>query len=153
MGTKKKSPDELQKFSGEQANETFNELITTGNSKAGLSYEEAFEVMEKCPDEVLTSVGGAEYFSFDAKDKGKTFGFICERTDGTATIQDKTFDVVHIRGKAGDLFINGDKLLVKACKELKQLPVYIRVTYVDDVRNATGVYKKLDVKTFPVKEA
>ena len=146
MGSKKNLAD----VSATEANDTFNDLIVKGESQ--LSFTEAFEIMEKVPEQALNQIGGAEYMTFKTEDIGKTFGFICEKTDGVINIEGKDVPVAHLRTKTGELFVNGDKLLVRACKDLTTLPCYIRVHYEGNEKSAVGTYKKLTVKTLaPVK--
>ncbi len=84
-----------------------------------------------------------EYFAF--KEKGayyfKLTGLSTMEKDG------KTIEVVELENKAGDLLLNGDKVLVTSCKKLNP-PVFIKVVYLEDRTTAQGTYKNLEVHAF-----
>lgn len=130
-------------ITGEAAQQAFNDLAVSGES--AVSFEQAFDMLENCNPEQLQELT-QEYFSFDKP--GQIISFVVEGFD-TATIQAKPVEVVKLRSKDHAAFINGDKVLVSSCKRLKLLPAWIRVEYKGDIKNATGTYKNLIVKTFP----
>lgn len=130
----------------QDAAETFNQLAVQGN--AALTYDQAFEMMENADDKDLQALT-SDYFAFDKP--GQVVSFVVLGFD-TATLQGKQVEVVKLADKEGKQSINGDKVLVSSCKRLSILPAYIRVTYVKDIKNATGTYKDLLVKTFPMPQ-
>lgn len=127
-----------KKLSGSDVN---NSLVL-GAEPSGVSLDQAFDIMmsDKANLESLSS----EYFKFDKKGE---YGFIVEGFD-TVTIQEKPVEIVKLRDREGKQLINGDKVLVSACKRLKQLPAFVKVTYKADIKNATGTYKDLEIQTF-----
>lgn len=133
-----------EKVSLEQAQNAFNQLATTGN--APVSFSEAFDLLDGAPEAALQELA-ASYYTFEKV--GETVGFVVEgftmmEKDG------KQIEVAQLRNRDGESFINGDKVLVSACKRLGQLPMFIRVTYRKDIKSDKGTYKDLSVKTFPV---
>lgn len=133
-----------KKATAADAAETFNALATTGD--APLTYDQAFEMLDKADDRELQSLS-SDYFTFD--EVGQKVSFIATGFD-TATIQGKDVEVVKLSDKDGKSYINGDKVLVSACKRLSILPAYVRIEYVKDIKNKVGTYKDLAVKTFPI---
>lgn len=125
------------------AQETFNDLMVKGD--APLKFDEAFEMLDNAPDAVLVSVS-QDYFTFEKKDT--PVSFVVEKI-GTTTMQGKEVEVVYLRTKDGQSYVNGDKVLVSSCKRLNQLPAWIKVTYTGDTKTSVGSYKNLTVKTFP----
>lgn len=134
-----------EEISVEQAQEAFNQLATTGN--APVSFEEAFDILNGTPDAALTELA-ASYFSFDKV--GQVEGFVVEGFN-TMEKDGKKVEIVQLRNRDGESFVNGDKVLVSACKRLGQLPMFVKVTYRKDIKSDKGTYKDLSVKTFPVK--
>lgn len=128
----------------EQAASAFNDLAVKGT--APLTYDEAFEMLDKTDDKLLESLA-TEYFTFDKI--GQTESFVVEGLDVTS-MQGKQVSIVKLRKKDGSSCVNADKVLVSSCERLKTLPAYIRVKYVGDKKSSVGEYKDLSVKTFPV---
>jgi len=129
-----------QNLTGEQIN---NSLVL-GSEPSGVSYGEAFDIMMK--DNANLESLSSEYFKFEKKGM---YGFVVEGIE-TTDIGDKKVEIVKLRDKEGRQLVNGDKVLVSACKRLKQIPAFIKVTYKSDIKNATGTYKDLEVHTFRV---
>jgi hypothetical protein len=134
----------MKKATTLDAAESFNALATTGD--APLTYDQAFEMMEKADDKELQALS-SDYFTFSKI--GEKVSFVVLGFD-TATIQGKSVEVVKLADKDGKQYINGDKVLVSSSKRLQVLPAYIRVEYVKDVKTPVGTYKDLLVKTFPI---
>lgn len=140
--------NKLSKVEPAKAAATFNELLVTGTSS--LSFEEAFEVLDRADDRQLTDLS-AEYFKFTEEMKGVAQSFVVEGM-ATVTLEGKEVQVVKLRNKEGKTFINGDTVLVSACSRLNTLPAYIRVTLLG-VKKSNGSnksYNDLSIKTFPI---
>lgn len=136
----KPTPEQIEK-----AGTALNELMLRGETSTGLTYEQAFEILENADPAKMVDLS-QEYFKFE---KPGTFFFVVEGIV-EAEMQDKKIEVVKLRDKDGAAFINGDKVLVSSCKRLEQLPAGVRITYEGDVKNAKGTYKAITVKAFPV---
>lgn len=119
-----------------------NNSLVLGAEQYGVSIEQAFDIMMS--DTANLESLSSEYFKFEKKGE---YGFIVEGFD-TVSIQDKPVDIIKLRDREGRQLINGDKVLVSACKRLKQLPAFVKVTYKGDIKNATGTYKDLEIQTF-----
>lgn len=133
-----------KEISLEEAQEAFNRLATTGN--ASVTFEEAFDLLDGANDNALQELA-AGYFTFEKV--GETTGFVVEGFD-TFQKDGKTVEVVKLRNRNGESFVNGDKVLVSACKRLGWLPMFVKVHYRGDLKSDKGSYKDLSVKTFPV---
>lgn len=129
-----------------QAQDALNEIAITGESSAGVTFEQAMELLEQANPDALQELT-SEYFTFEKKDVVHHFMVLGLET---AQIKGKNVEVVKLKDKSGNVNINGDKVLVSACRRLQQLPAYIRVVYTGDTKTAEGTYKNLTVKTFPI---
>jgi len=127
------------------AQETFNALML--GQQTGVTYEQAFDMLADAPDAALKELS-SEYFKFDQV--GKSYNFVAEGLDTFQDKDGKDVEVVKLRDRDGNTFVNGDKVLVSAVKKLTTVPAFIKVTYLRDAQSARGTYKELSVKTFPL---
>lgn len=127
-------------FTAEQAKDALNEIMLKGESSIGLTYDQAFEILEKA-DSVKMKNLAVDYFNFE---KPGIFNFVFEGMD-KAEMENREIDVVMLRDKEGKLFINGNAVLVNSLKKVQQLPALVRVEYKGDVKSAKGTYKDLAV--------
>ena len=138
MGTTEKKD-----VSVKDAAEAFNELAVAGESK--LTFDEAFSIMENTPDDVFQEVAGSEKIVFE---EGMVYNLVAERIEQT-TIKGDAAEVVHLRDKDGQTYVNWDAVLISSIKKVQLLPCFIRVTCRGTIKGAKGDYKDLSVKTFP----
>lgn len=128
-------------MTAQEANDAMNELALTGES--AITMQEAFKIIEGADKSSLKDVS-RQYFKFE--EKGEYIflftGFSKFSKDG------QEVEVVELTDKDGNDYVNGDVMLVGACKRLTQVPAFMYIKYVEDIRSPKGSYKKLIVKTF-----
>jgi hypothetical protein len=134
---------ETKAIAPHEAQDAFNDLITTGHSK--LTYEEAFDALDETESGLVDLT--QDYFTFDKP--GQEISFVVEGFD-MVMLAGKQVEVVKLRNREGQALINGDKVLVSSCKRLTRLPAWVKVCYKNDTKNAAGTYKNLIVRTFAV---
>lgn len=128
----------------EKAQDSLNELLNLGETKSGVTYDEAFAILEKADASKMTELT-SEYFNFE---KPGTYNFVFEGMS-TANIDGKTIDVVLLRDKEGKQLINGSAVLVNSLRKVTIMPTFVRVEYLGDEKAAKGSYKNLSVRVLP----
>lgn len=124
-----------------EAQDAVADLIVKGD--APITWEQAFDLMESENAGLVDLT--SEYLTFETV--GEIQSLVVMGFD-FATFQGKQVEVVKVKDRAGNSLINGDKVFVSSCKRLTQLPAWVKVTYVADVKNTQGTYKSLKVQTF-----
>jgi hypothetical protein len=127
-------------LSSEDVKTGLNELMLTGEAKNGVTYEQAFDILEKANEAQMQNIA-TDYFNFETKG---TFHFMFEGMD-TAEIDGKVIDVVRLRNREGKCLINGNAVLVNSLRKVTTLPAMVRVVYESDGKSAKGTYKDLKV--------
>jgi hypothetical protein len=128
-------------------NDEVNTLMVTG--KAGVTFEEAFEIARNTPVEVMQELSSEYFKEWGAKGTEHVFmvtGF------GNVTLDGKDVPVVKFMDSKRRQLINGDKTFYSGCKRLDvALPAMVKVLYQDDVKGDAGTYKNLRVFGFSGK--
>lgn len=133
-----------KKLSPEEAQNALN-LISIGRSEdAGCTFEEAMDILEKADPKGMTDLT-RQYFTFE---KHGVYTFLVEGMTRGDLKESKDVELVLLKNKNHELFINGDKLLVDAAKKLTALPAYVRIEYVEDRKGPKGSYKVFKIHTF-----
>lgn len=125
------------------ANEVINDLVVTGKSTTGLSFDDAWKIAENMPVEVMEELS-SEYFK--GWERGKIYTFLVTGF-GTATLKDKAVEVVQFQDRTGRKLINGDKTFYSGCKRLDvALPCFVKAVYEKEIKGDKGEY--LDIRVF-----
>lgn len=133
-------------------NDNVNQLMVTGKSTTGVTFEEAFEIAENTPVEVMQELS-SEYFK-EWGNVGTEHVFLVTGF-GTADLQSggnnkAPVEVVKFMDKKRRMLINGDKTFVSGTKRLNiALPAFVKVVYENDVKGDAGTYKNLRVFSMP----
>jgi hypothetical protein len=144
------TPTKTDAVTPEQANEALNQIYLTGESTIGLTEEQCLEILENTPTESLQEQT-ADYFDFSV---AGTFNLVFEGMSTTTmmdkvTHKPKTIDIVKLKDKANKRYIAGGAVLVNTCKNLQQVPSFIRViTTGKKVSGQGGDYYEMRVLTF-----
>jgi hypothetical protein len=145
MSNVKKGPTNEQV---EQAREAMNNMVI--GRESALTWEQAFEILEKAPDEAMNTING-QYLELEL---GKTYNVVLEGFD-TISVTDKftktkkDVEVVKLRDRNNQLLLCGAATVVSSCKRVEQLPAWIRIIVADKKKKGDGGdYYDTTVKTF-----
>jgi hypothetical protein len=151
MATKKED-EKVPNLAPGLAQDAVQELIVTGETGKGVTFEQGMTIMENIDERMLTPLSGAQYLTFD---KTGTFNFMFTGMDKMTSEDQRTgevkeVDAVKLLDKQGVEYINANTILVNSLKKVLQVPCYVRVEYTGDVKaKSGGKYKDLKVFVLP----
>lgn len=128
-------------MSAEKVNTAANELLLRGESQSGITWEQAFDFAESQSTEKMQALTGAEWLKME---NFGTFTFAFMGM-GKAQTEDGEVEVVKLTNKEGKEFISSLAVLLSVCKQLTNIPSFIKIVYEQDKKGANGKYKDLKI--------
>ena len=125
--------------------DAMNQSLIT-NDELPIPINQAIEMFEKTPEMELEEIT-SEYFEFETKGdyyfvfEGMTTMDIKNQT----TQLTETKEAVRLVDKSGQRLINANTVLVRELKKLTEIPSFVKVSYVEDVKSASGSYKSFRI--------
>lgn len=133
-----------KKLSIDDAQDAANELLVKGESSEGVSWEDAWKVVEDAKTEMLSELT-SEYFT---PEEDSEYNLLFEGM-GKATLEGKDVEVVNLRDKSGRKMINGNAVLVNSLKRCTVLPAFVRIVTRKKVKGGNGTYLDMSVFVLP----